>query len=130
MLSNLVERSSEIGILKAVGWTEKDVQKQLMGEALVQALLGGLVGVLAGYVISYFLGFLSISIPTPWDINLLPAFAKDAQAASRVVRLPVSVSAGLTALSLALSLMAGGLASYFMGRRTARMKPAEILRRL
>jgi ABC-type antimicrobial peptide transport system permease subunit len=130
MLSNLVERSSEIGILKAVGWTEKDVQKQLMGEALVQALLGGLVGVLAGYVISYFLGFLSISIPTPWDINLLPAFAKDAQAASRVVRLPVSVSAGLTAISLGLAIMAGGLASYFMGRRTARMKPVDILRRL
>jgi ABC-type antimicrobial peptide transport system permease subunit len=130
MLSNLVERSSEIGILKAVGWTEKDVQKQLMGEALVQSLLGGLVGILAGYVISYFLGFFSISIPTPWDINLLPAFAKDSQAASQVVRLPVSVSAGLTAISLGLAIMAGGLASYFMGKRTARMKPAEILRRL
>jgi ABC-type antimicrobial peptide transport system permease subunit len=130
MLSNLVERSSEIGILKAVGWTEKDVQKQLMGEALVQSILGGLVGILAGYVISYFLGFLSISIPTPWDINLLPAFAKDAQAASQVVRLPVSVSAGLTAISLGLAIMAGGLASYFMGRRTARMKPVDILRRL
>ena len=130
MLSNLVERSSEIGILKAVGWTERDVQKQLMGEVLVQSLLGGIVGVLAGYVVSYLLGFLSISIPTPWDINLMPAFAKDAEAASQVVRLPVSVSAGLTAISLALSLMAGGLASYFMGRRTARMKPVDILRRL
>jgi ABC-type antimicrobial peptide transport system permease subunit len=130
MLSNLVERSSEIGILKAVGWTERDVQKQLMGEALVQSRLGGMVGVLAGYVLSYFLGFLSISIPTPWDINLLPAFAKDTQAASQVVRLPVSVSAGLTAIALALSLMSGGLASYFMGRRTARMKPVDILRRM
>ena len=39
MLGNLVARSSEIGILKAVGWTEKDVQKQLMGEALLQSLL-------------------------------------------------------------------------------------------
>jgi hypothetical protein len=29
-----------------------------------------------------------------------------------------------------LSLVAGGLASYFMGRRMAKMKPAEILRRL
>jgi putative ABC transport system permease protein len=130
MLSNLVERSSEIGILKAVGWTERDVQKQLMGEALVQSLLGGIVGVLAGYVVSYFLGFLSISIPTPWDINLIPAFAKDTEAAAQVVRLPVSVSAGLTATSLALALMAGGLASFFLGRRTARMKPADILRRL
>jgi ABC-type antimicrobial peptide transport system permease subunit len=88
------------------------------------------VGVLAGYVISYFLGFLSISIPTPWDINLLPAFAKDAQAASQVVQLPVSISAGLTGIALALSIVAGGLASYFMGRRTARMKPVDILRRL
>jgi len=130
MLSNLVERSSEIGILKAVGWTEKDVQKQLMGEVLVQSLLGGILGVMAGYVISYFLGFLSISIPTPWEMNLMPAFAKDTEAASQVVSLPVSVSAGLTATSLALSLIAGGLASYFMGRRTARMKPADILRKL
>ena len=130
MLSNLVERSSEIGILKAVGWTERDVQKQLMGEAFVQSILGGLVGILAGYVVSYFLGFLSVSIPTPWDINLMPAFAKDSEAAAQVVRLPVSVSAGLTAISLALSVVAGGLASYFMGRRTARMKPVDILRRL
>jgi putative ABC transport system permease protein len=130
MLSNLVERSSEIGILKAVGWTEKDVQKQLMGEVLVQSLLGGILGVMAGYVIAYFLGFLSISIPAPWEMNLMPAFAKDTEAASQVVRLPVSVSAGLTATSLALSLIAGGLASYFMGRRTARMKPADILRKL
>ena len=130
MLSNLVERSSEIGILKAVGWTERDVQKQLMGEALVQSILGGLVGVLAGYVVSYFLGFLSVSIPTPWGINLMPAFAKDSEAAAQVVRLPVSVSAGLTAIALALSVVSGGLASYFMGRRTARMKPVDILRKM
>jgi putative ABC transport system permease protein len=130
MLANLVERSSEIGILKAVGWTERDVQKQLMGEVLVQSFLGGILGVMAGYVVSYLLGFLSISIPTPWEVNLMPAFAKDTESASQTVRLPVSVSAGLTATSLALSLMAGALASYFMGRRTARMKPAEILRRL
>ncbi len=130
MLSNLLERSSEIGILKAIGWTEKDVQKQLMGEALTQSLLGGLVGIVAGYLISYCLGFLSIPISTPWEVNLLPAFAKDTEAAAQVVRLPVSISAGLLAASLALSLVAGGLASYVMGRRTARMKPADILRKM
>ena len=130
MLSNLVERSSEIGILKAVGWTEKDVQKQLMGEVLAQSLLGGVVGIVAGYFLSYLLGFLSSPISTPWEVNLMPAFAKDTEAAAQVVRLPVSISAGLLAASLALSLIAGALASYFMGRRTSRMKPAEILRKL
>jgi putative ABC transport system permease protein len=130
MLSNLVERSREIGILKAVGWTERDVQKQLMGEVFLQSLLGGVFGILMGYFFSYLLGFLSVPVSTPWELNLLPAFAKDTAAAAQTVQLPVSISAGLTAVSLALSLVAGGMASYVMGKRTARMKPAEILRQL
>jgi putative ABC transport system permease protein len=131
MLANLVARSSEIGILKAVGWTEKDVQKQLMGEALLQSLAGGLVGLIAGYGISYLLGYLSIPVSTPWEINLTPAFAKEAATATtKAVRLPVSISAGLSAAALSLSLLAGALASFFMGRRTSRMKPVDILRKL
>ena len=130
MLSNLVERSREIGILKAVGWTERDVQKQLMGEVFLQSLAGGVIGILMGYFFSYLLGFLSIPVATSWELNLLPAFAKDTAAAAQTVRLPVSISAGLTVVSLALSLVAGAMASYLMGKRTARMKPAEILRQL
>jgi ABC-type antimicrobial peptide transport system permease subunit len=131
MLGNLVARSSEIGILKAVGWTERNVQKQLMAEALLQSFAGGIVGLVAGYLISYGLGFFSIPVSAPWEINLTPAFAKDAAtAATTVVRLPVSISAGLTASALALSLAAGALASFFMGRRTSRMKPVDILRKL
>lgn len=130
MLGNLVERSREIGILKAVGWTGGDVQKQLMGEVFLQSVVGGIVGVAAGYLISYLLGNLAIPVTTPWEVNLLPAFAKEAGAAAQTIRLPVSFSAGLTAAALALSLLAGGLASYFMGRRMAKMKPADILRRL
>jgi putative ABC transport system permease protein len=131
MLSNLVARSSEIGILKAVGWTSRDVQKQLMGEALLQSLAGGIFGLIIGYGVSYLLGFASIPVTTPWDINLLPALAKSAESASSTaVRLPVSLSPQLTAAALTLSFLAGALASYFMGRRTARMKPVDILRKL
>jgi putative ABC transport system permease protein len=130
MLSNLVERSREIGILKAVGWTEKDVQKQLMAEVFLQSLAGGVLGILMGYFFSYLLGFLSIPVSTRWELNLLPAFAKETAAAAQTVRLPVSISTGLTGISLALSLAAGGMASYVMGKRTTRMKPAEILRQL
>ena len=128
MLANLVARSSEIGILKAVGWTERDVQKQLMGEALAQSLAGGVLGLMLGYAVSYLLGFVDIPVTMPWEMNLLPAMAKSAETAA--VRLPVSISVGLTAAALALSLLTGALASYFMGRRTSRMKPVDILRRL
>ena len=102
-----------------------------MGEALIQTLAGGVLGLIIGYGVSYLLGFASIPISTPWEINLLPALAKSAQgAASAAVRLPVSISLGLTVTALVLSLLAGVMATYFMGRRTARMKPVEILRRL
>jgi putative ABC transport system permease protein len=127
MVSSLVERSREIGIWKAVGWTEKDVRRQLMGEAFLQAVLGGLVGLAAGYGASFLLGLLSIPVSTPWEVNLLPAFAKGVEGASQSVRLPVSLSASLGAASLALAIAAGALASLAMARRTARMKPAEVL---
>ncbi len=130
MLANLIERTREIGILKAVGWTGADVRRQIMGEVFVQALLGGIAGIAAGYLISYLMGTLSIPVSTPWEVNLTPAFAKDAAAAGRTIRLPVSLSASLIGASLALSLAAGGLASYFMARRMARMKPADILRQM
>jgi putative ABC transport system permease protein len=130
MLANLIARSREIGILKAVGWTGKDVQKQLVGEALLQSISGGIIGLILGYGAAFILGFTSIRIPTPWEINLLPAFAKSAENVATAVRLPVSFSLGLTASALALSLVAGALASYFMGRRTVLMKPVDILRRL
>jgi putative ABC transport system permease protein len=131
MLSNLAARSSEIGILKAVGWTEKDVHQQLMGEALLQSLAGGLLGLLVGYSFSFLLGFLSVPVTVPWEVNLMPAFAKNAETSAALsVRLPVSISVGLTAAALGLSLLAGALASYFIGRRTSRMKPVDILRRL
>ena len=130
MLSNLVERSREIGILKAVGWTQGEVEKQLIGEAFVQAIVGGILGILLGYLISYCLGFLSITIPTPWDLNPMPAMAREAKAATQAVSLPVAVSLGLAATSMALSLLVGCVSGYFLGKRTAQMKPADILRQL
>jgi ABC-type antimicrobial peptide transport system permease subunit len=101
-----------------------------MGEVLVQSLLGGILGLLGGYAISYFLGFLSVPIFTPWEVTLVPAFAKDTKTTAEVVRLPVSLSVGSTASSLALSLMAGGLRSYLMARRASAMKSATILRKM
>ena len=130
MIANLVERSHEIGILKAVGWTQQEIQKQLTAEAFVQTLAGGLLGILAGYFISFLLGFLSITIPIPWELNPVPAMAKQAQEITQVVRLPVSVSLSLAAAAMGLSVIIGCVIGYVTGRRTSRMKPVDILRQL
>lgn len=129
MLASLVERSSEIGILKAVGWTGAEVRLQIMAEVLIQALLGGLLGIVLGYLMVFALGLLSITVALPWDMNPLPASAKLSQAVT-AVRLPVHLSLGLAAASLVLCLSAGLAAGLLVAKRAGRVRPLTILRKL
>ncbi len=130
MISNLVERSHDIGILKALGWTKTDIQKQLMIETLIQTIIGGSLGILMGYFISFGLGFISISIPVPGEMNLLPAMAKQARDADQLVRLPVSVSLSLAVSAMGISIITGSITGFILGQKTSRMKPADIFRQL
>jgi putative ABC transport system permease protein len=130
MISNLVERSHDIGILKALGWTKTDIQKQLMIETLIQTIIGGSLGILMGYLISFGLGFLSISIPVPGEMNFIPAMARHAQDANQIVRLPVSVSLSLSASAMGISIITGGITGFILGQKTSKMKPADIFRQL
>ncbi len=47
-LASVAKRVREIGTLKAVGWSQWQVVRQISGESLVQGLLGGLIGAVIG----------------------------------------------------------------------------------
>ena len=47
-LSSVGKRVRELGTLKALGWTQWLVVRQVMGESLAQGILGGLLGVVLG----------------------------------------------------------------------------------
>lgn len=49
-LGNVAERTKEIGILKAIGWSNSDVVNQVVSESLIQATIGGILGCVLGYV--------------------------------------------------------------------------------
>ncbi|MDJ0656055.1 MAG: ABC transporter permease [Xanthomonadales bacterium] len=53
MLASVMERKSEIGLLRAVGARETDIIRQFLVEATVIALIGAGVGVLLGVVLAY-----------------------------------------------------------------------------
>ena len=75
MLASVLERKSEIGLLRAVGAREVDIVRQFLVEATVIALIGAGIGVLLGIVLAYtiatFAGWASCRpsnssrIPTP-----------------------------------------------------------------
>lgn len=59
MLANVMERTKEIGLLRAVGATQEDIRLQFIAESFTISVLGGLLGIFFGLVLSEIIGFYS-----------------------------------------------------------------------
>ncbi|HZB35883.1 MAG TPA: ABC transporter permease [Gaiellaceae bacterium] len=136
-LSSVTKRIRELGTLKALGWRQWLVVRQVAGESVLQGVLGGLIGIGLGVA-----GALLIEAASP---TLEATFAQAAQQGPRFigpggfgqgdvasasttvdVGAPVSVVLALSAVGLA---MLGGLiAGAVGGLRAARLRPADALR--
>jgi putative ABC transport system permease protein len=70
MLANVLERTKEIGLLRAVGATKQDIKMQFITESFVISVLGGLLGVVFGLLLSELIGFYS-SWAVTWSISAI-----------------------------------------------------------
>lgn len=52
MLANIMERTREIGIRRAVGATRNDILSQFLFEAVIISVTGGLLGILLGFLLT------------------------------------------------------------------------------
>ena len=59
MIMSVMERKKEIGIMKAIGATNKFVLTQVLIESVIITLIGGLLGIIVGIMGSYSLRFIS-----------------------------------------------------------------------
>jgi putative ABC transport system permease protein len=64
MLATVLERTKEIGLLRAIGATQKDIQLQFISESFTISILGGILGVFFGILLSEL-----ISIYSQWAVS-------------------------------------------------------------
>jgi len=105
MMKAVSERTREIGVLRAIGWTKQRIMKMIMGESLLLSLFSVVIGFIVG------IGVVEILSITNMIPGLEPSF---------------SVILFLKGIGVALLLgITGGL---YPAYRASRLKPTEALR--
>lgn len=131
-LSSVQKRIRELGTLKALGWRQRLVVRQITGESLVQGALGGLlgaaIGILAAGIVEAIGPRLQASVERQPSAGFGPFGQGNVTAGSTEVVLGAPVDVELLALGIGLALVGGLLAGAAGGLRAARLRPAEALR--
>jgi ABC-type antimicrobial peptide transport system permease subunit len=129
MAGNIAERSREIGVLKAVGWTNRNVVSQLLAESVIQCFLAGVLGLAIALVAAFGLSFMKVNIPIPWDMSPNPHFLPGGgDQIFKTLRLPVHIPLLLAGFGILLSVVIGGVTGALLGRSISKIKPSEVLR--
>lgn len=112
MFTSVTERTRQIGILKALGMTNKDVMNLFLVESAFIGLIGGIIGLFVGFILSGIIGYVA-------SIFL---------AGTRISGAMVSISPMLIIFSLIFSTGIGIVSGILPARRAARLEPVEALR--
>jgi putative ABC transport system permease protein len=107
MLVSVTERTSEIGLRKALGARKLDIMLQFLSESAMLSLIGGILGILIGWGLAALIGFVAVQAGT----NLVPVVGWDSILLA-------------TVFSTAVGLFFG----WYPAQRAANLQPVEALR--
>jgi ABC-type antimicrobial peptide transport system permease subunit len=131
-LSSIQKRTRELGTLKALGWRQRVVVRQVTGESLVHGALGGLLGAAIGVAGAAIIDAIGPTLDASVEAESTAGFGTFGQgtinAGSTDVVLGAPVVSGLLLIAIGLALLGGLLAGAVGGLRAARLRPADALR--
>jgi ABC-type antimicrobial peptide transport system permease subunit len=128
-LSSVQKRIRELGTLKALGWRQRLVVRQVTGEALAQGVLGGLLGAAVGIAAAAIIDAIGPTLKASVEAQSGAGLGQgDVAARSTDVVLGAPVDLGLLVLAIGFAIVGGLLAGAAGGLRAARLRPAEALR--
>jgi ABC-type antimicrobial peptide transport system permease subunit len=133
-LSSVGKRVRELGTLKALGWTQRRVIRQVVGESFAQGVAGGLLGVVLGVALAAAIGAFGPTLTassSTGNSSSQSAFGLGSLTARTVTdKIPLTAPIAVTILLLGFGLaLAGGLLAGAAGAfRAARLRPADALR--
>ena len=102
MLVSVTERTSEIGLRKALGATPGKIRQQFLFESVLLSLLGGFVGVVVGGLLAFGL--------------------------TLVMGVPFTLATSTIGLALGFSILIGVVFGYIPARKASNLQPIEALR--
>jgi len=117
MFMSVMERTRQIGTLKALGATSFEVMKLFLFESAMLGLIGGLIGV--------FLGFIASGALSELGVRLNAAGGAAASAGGSAGTL---ITPDLVLFALGFSIAIGAIAGILPARSASKLQPIEALR--
>jgi lipoprotein-releasing system permease protein len=108
----IYEKMNDIAILKATGFSGKDVQLIFMCQAIIIGVIGGVLGLIIGYLLSSFIDTL------PFETEALPT----------IKTYPINFNGWYYVIGISFAMLSTFLAGYLPSLKAKKIDPVTIIR--
>ncbi|MGD0353357.1 MAG: ABC transporter permease [Dehalococcoidia bacterium] len=127
----ILERRREFGIMKTVGFRNRDIQSEVNLETFIQIVAGFFAGLILSAIAVVTLSHTTVSIAIPWELTAYPHFLLSNPSEANVTQmhfLPIRLEPLYVFASLAIIMVVGLATSFLSVWQINKLKPMEVMR--